>query len=99
LSASGGFKTLYLTKDYENKGHFRTDENEPKRTQTNPIKPKTNPILGLSGAPKAKTNPNERKAKPIFGPSGAPEAKTNPNEPNLGRKKMLLHLTTRLKEA
>jgi len=45
------------TKDYANEGHFRTDENEPKRTQTNP---KRTQFFARQGPPKPKrtqTNP------------------------------------------
>jgi len=40
LSASGGFKTLYLAKAYENQGPPAGPKNEPKRTQTKPNFPK-----------------------------------------------------------
>jgi hypothetical protein len=70
LSASGGFKTLYSTKAYDKTTLFDPTKNEPKRTQTNPNEPKTNPISGPSGAPKAKTNPNEPKTNPILSASG-----------------------------
>jgi hypothetical protein len=59
LSASGGFKTLYLTKTYEKNAKFSPTKTNPKRTQTNPNEPKTNAVFGPSAAPKAKTNPNK----------------------------------------
>jgi hypothetical protein len=54
LSASGGFKTLYLAKAYDNirpfgrpKSKPKTNPNEPKQTQS-PKTPKINPTSALT---------------------------------------------------
>ena len=57
LSASGGFKSLYLTKTYDNIPSFPLPKTNPKQTQT---KPKQTQFFARQGPPKPKrtqTNP------------------------------------------
>jgi hypothetical protein len=96
LSASGGFKTLYLTKTYVKTVEFhrpKTNPNEPKRTQSKPNFPRTpkstQPVSlkGLTQKNRFRPKSEQTQTNPIFRPSGAPKAKTNPNEPNFKSKR------------
>ena len=57
LSASGGFKTLYLAKPYANYAPSATPKTNPKRTQTNPKQTQSLPRQGLSKPKRTRTNP------------------------------------------
>jgi hypothetical protein len=62
LSASGGFKTLYLTKAYEKNAKFsptKTNPNEPKQTQSDPR-------FSLTRAPQSQNEPKQTQANPIY---------------------------------
>ena len=88
---AGGLETPYLAKDYGKQDHFKTGENEPKRTQSNPKqtqffahkrppKPKrtqSNPILSAACPPQAGLSGGPADSKPGNSAFGGPAGPAN----------------------
>jgi hypothetical protein len=64
LSASGGFKTLYLTKTYVTNAEFYPPKTNPKRTQNEPKQSQADPRFSPVMAPQSQNEPKRTQSKP-----------------------------------